>query len=113
MLIVNGTVHPIDAPDIPNGFVDIREGKIWRVGFMEQCPSDWEGEVLDANQGHILPGFIDAHCHLGMFGDSLGFEGTTATSPPTPAPPTCGPSTQSIPWTAAFRRPAPPESPRS
>ena len=75
MLIVNGTVHPIDAPDIPNGFVDVREGKIWRVGFMEQCPSDWEGEVLDANQGHILPGFIDAHCHLGMFGDSLGFEG--------------------------------------
>ena len=36
MLIVNGTVHPIDAPDIPNGFVDVREGKIWRVGFMEQ-----------------------------------------------------------------------------
>ena len=87
MLIVNGTVHPIDAPDIPNGFVDVREGKIWRVGFMEQCPSDWEGEVLDANQGHILPGFIDAHCHLGMFGDSLGFEGddgNESTDPCTP-----------------------------
>ena len=87
MLIVNGTVHPMDAPEIPSGFVDIREGKIWRVGFMEHCPADWEGEVLDAQRGHILPGFIDAHCHLGMFGDSLGFEGddgNEATDPCTP-----------------------------
>ena len=37
--------------------------------------------------GHILPGFVDAHCHLGMFGDAMGFEGddgNEATDPCTP-----------------------------
>ena len=34
-----------------------------------------------------MPGFIDAHCHLGMFGDAVGFEGddgNEATDPCTP-----------------------------
>lgn len=54
---------------------------------MEACPERWEGERLDAAQGHICPGFIDAHCHLGLFGDGLGFEGddgNEATDPCTP-----------------------------
>jgi imidazolonepropionase-like amidohydrolase len=35
----------------------------------------------------ILPGFIDAHCHLGLFDDSMGFEGDDGnemTDPVTP-----------------------------
>ena len=42
---------------------------------------------MDAREGHILPGFVDAHSHLGMFGDALGFEGddgNEATDPCTP-----------------------------
>ena len=86
MLIIHGTVHTMDGPAIDNGFVAIREGKIWKVGPMEECPADWKGETLDARGGHILPGFVDAHCHLGMFGDAMGFEGDdtlvlTAASP--------------------------------
>lgn len=34
-----------------------------------------EGPVVDAKGGLLLPGFIDAHCHLGMWEDALGFEG--------------------------------------
>ena len=87
MLIIHGTVHTMDGPAIDNGFVAIREGKIWKVGPMEECPDFWEGETIDAGQGHILPGFVDAHSHLGMFGDALGFEGddgNEATDPCTP-----------------------------
>ena len=87
MLIIHGTVHTMDGPAIDNGFVAIREGKIWKVGPMEECPADWKGETLDARGGHILPGFVDAHCHLGMFGDAMGFEGddgNEATDPCTP-----------------------------
>ena len=87
MLIIHGTVHTMDGPAIDNGFVAIREGKIWKVGPMEECPADWKGETLDARGGHILPGFGDAHCHLGMFGDAMGFEGddgNEATDPCTP-----------------------------
>ena len=87
MLIINGTVHTMDGLTIPNGYVAISGTKIAQVGPMEECPPHWEGETLDAREGHILPGFIDAHSHLGMFGDALGFEGddgNEATDPCTP-----------------------------
>lgn len=87
MLIINGTVHTMDGPVIKNGYVAVKGSKIARVGPMEDCPKSWEGEVFDARGGHICPGFIDAHCHLGMFGDALGFEsddGNEETDPCTP-----------------------------
>ena len=87
MLIINGTVHTMDGLTIPGGYVAIRGDKIAQVGPMEECPKDWEGRVFDAHGGHIAPGFIDAHCHLGMFGDGVGIEGddgNEATDPCTP-----------------------------
>ena len=74
MLILNGVVHPMDGPVIPRGFVAFEGEKLTAVGPMEALPAGAEGPVLDAEGGHILPGFIDAHCHLGLFGDALGFE---------------------------------------
>ena len=87
MLIKNGTVHTLDSPIIEKGFVAVRDGKIAMVGPMDQCPENWEGEIFDAQGGHICPGFVDAHCHLGMFGDAIGFEaddGNEITDPCTP-----------------------------
>ena len=85
MIIYNGVVHPMDGPVIPRGYVTFEGGKITAVGPMEELGETPEG--LDAQGGHILPGFIDAHCHLGLFGDSLGFEaddGNESTDPCTP-----------------------------
>ncbi len=87
MLIVNGTVHTMEGLTIPRGYVALSGDKIAGTGPMEACPQNWEGEMLDAGGGHILPGFVDAHCHLGMFGDALGFEGddgNESTDPCTP-----------------------------
>ena len=87
MLIINGTVHTMDGPIIEKGYVAVTGRKIAQVGPMEARPQNWEGEVIDAQGGHICPGFIDAHCHLGMFGDALGFEsddGNEETDPSTP-----------------------------
>ena len=87
MLIQNGVVHPMEAPVISRGFVLLEGDKIAAVGPMEALPAGYSGEVLDAEGGHILPGFIDAHCHLGLFGDALGFEaddGNESTDPCTP-----------------------------
>ena len=87
MLITNGIVHPMDGPVIENGYVAIAGRKIAKVGPMSECPQNGEGEIIDARGGHICPGFIDAHCHLGMFGDALGFEsddGNEETDPCTP-----------------------------
>lgn len=87
MLIVNGVVHPMDGPVIPRGFVRLEGEKIAQVGAMEDLKDSGAEEVLDAAGGHIVPGFVDAHCHLGLFGDGLGFEGddgNESTDPCTP-----------------------------
>ncbi|HJB79651.1 amidohydrolase [uncultured Flavonifractor sp.] len=86
MMIVDGVVHPMDGPVIQRGYVAFGDGKITAVGPMEELTAVAE-DALDAQGGHILPGFIDAHCHLGLFGDSLGFEaddGNESTDPCTP-----------------------------
>ena len=86
MLIYNGVVHPMDAPVIPAGYVALEGKTIRAVGPMAECPPPGPGD-LDARGGHIVPGFVDAHCHLGMFGDGIGFEaddGNEATDPCTP-----------------------------
>ena len=87
MVIYNGIVHPMDGPVIDRGFVAFEGGKLLAVGPMEALPHFPPEEGLDAEGGHILPGFIDVHCHLGLFGDALGFEaddGNESTDPCTP-----------------------------
>ena len=87
MVIYNGIVHPMDGPVLDRGFVSFEGGKLLAVGPMEALPDFPPGEGLDAEGGHILPGFIDVHCHLGLFGDALGFEaddGNESTDPCTP-----------------------------
>lgn len=74
-IILNGVIHPMDAPVLSNGFVTWAEGKITGVGPMEALPQGDFALRLDAHGAHVTPGYIDAHCHLGVFGDGLGFEG--------------------------------------
>ena len=86
MLIYNGVVHPMDGPVIPHGYVRMEGGILQEVGPMEVCPAVEQGD-LDAAGGHIIPGFVDAHCHLGLFGNAVGFEaddGNESTDPCTP-----------------------------
>ncbi|MEI3141414.1 MAG: amidohydrolase family protein [Lawsonibacter sp.] len=76
----------MDGQTIPRGFVAVSGGKIAGWGPWRTAPP-WEGETVDAGGDHVLPGFIDAHSHLGMFGDAVGFEGddgNEATDPCTP-----------------------------
>lgn len=86
MRLIHGYLHPLDGNDIPDGFLDIKEGRIAAIGTMETCPAG-EGEVLDLQGKHVCPGFVDAHSHLGLLGDSLGFEAddcNESTDPCTP-----------------------------
>ena len=69
MLIVNGVIHTMDGGTIPDGFVQTRGRSIVRVGPMAElsAPDDLTG-LIDAGGGHVLPGLIDAHCHVGLYG---------------------------------------------
>ena len=69
MLIVNGVVHTMETGVIPQGFVHIQGGRIAWTGPMSDLPKDaGPDSLIDARGGHVLPGFIDAHCHLGLYG---------------------------------------------
>lgn len=60
---------------------------MWPSAPCPPLPDGVDQDVVDAAGGHVYPGLVDAHCHLGMFGDSLGFEsddGNESTDPCTP-----------------------------
>lgn len=87
MYLINGTVHTMAGPVWNPGFVAFEGGKITGAGAMEALSLPAGAEVLDLMGCHIYPGLVDAHSHLGMFGDSLGFEGEDGneiTDPVTP-----------------------------
>jgi len=71
-IIENATVYTMAGEIIEKGYVCVQDGKIARVGDMANCPA---GERIDAQGGILLPGLIDAHSHIGLFGEGLRFEG--------------------------------------
>ena len=73
MIVVNGKILTMAGAVHEPGYVAIENGKIVSCGPMDQCPAD--GERVDAAGGWVLPGLVDIHTHLGLFEDSLGFEG--------------------------------------
>ena len=75
MLIINAQVRTMADLDYPNGYLGIENGKISAVGPMDQCPPLRGQEVVDAEGMIAIPGLIDAHSHIGMWEDGLGFEG--------------------------------------
>ena len=63
----------------------IKDGKISKVGQLNA--KDYSCEVIDAKKRWVTPGFVDPHCHIGLYEEAIGFEGADgneATEPSTP-----------------------------
>lgn len=73
-IITNAKILTMSGETIENGFILIENSKIKQVGKMENLCKKCD-DVIDANGGYVTPGFIEAHCHIGLYEDSLGFEG--------------------------------------
>lgn len=74
MIIYNAEIHTMDSLGvIKNGWISVGDGKITEIG--EGLPNKCSSESIDAQGGMLLPGFIDAHTHLGIIEDGLDFEG--------------------------------------
>lgn len=90
LIIKNGKISTMAGVSHNNGYIIADEGKIIEIGddinsAKIQVKSD--AITIDAQGGYVLPGFIDAHCHVGLFEDSVGFEGEDGnemTDPVTP-----------------------------
>ena len=85
MLFYNAGIFTACSDFIKNGYVLIKDGRIIDVGPMAFCPKD--DEKYDLSGLTIYPGFIDAHCHLGMWEDGLSFEGDDGNEDTDPATP--------------------------
>ncbi|HBA05240.1 MAG: amidohydrolase [Clostridium sulfidigenes] len=84
--IKNVTIHTMAEDEIiKNGVILIDNGKICNLGSNIAIPENIE--IIDGKNGFLMPGIIDAHCHIGMWEDGLGFEGSDGnetTDPVTP-----------------------------
>ncbi|GAU78947.1 amidohydrolase [Fusibacter sp. 3D3] len=73
IIIKNGKVLTMAGQSYDCACVAIDQGKI--IALKEWIEPSAEDEVIDAMGMIVMPGLIDAHCHLGMFEDGIGFEG--------------------------------------
>jgi len=89
LFIANGTLYPMaeGMPEkIENGSIAVQNGKIRKVGqgfSYEDICREWgrtEQEkktdtYIDAGGNWVMPGIIEAHCHMGITEEKKGTEG--------------------------------------
>ena len=71
MRVQNGRLVTVENGTFDCGYVDFENGKITGFGDLAVAPA-YEGAVLDAKGGWIMPGFIDAHTHVGICEEIIG-----------------------------------------
>ncbi len=84
LLIKNAKIITMADKVYENGYILCKDGKIAEIGEEYKGKID---NVIDASGYICMPGFIDPHCHVGIFNDSLNFEGcdgNECTEPITP-----------------------------
>src|ERR1700741_4071462 len=64
MIIRARTVVTMDGAPIENGAVAVSGNKISDVGKCDEIKRRSAGEMIDLGEQVLLPGFINAHCHL-------------------------------------------------
>mgnify|MGYP005849909823 CR=1 FL=1 len=83
--LVNGRIYTMTGDIWEKGAILWQNGKILAVGPDVAIPSD--ARVVDARGKTVLPGFIDAHTHIGILEEIYAFEGddlNEMTEPVTP-----------------------------
>lgn len=71
ILIKNGTVYDAVNREPYKADILVKDGKIAEIA--ENLSADCE--IFDAAGLNIYPGFVEAHCHIGLDGSGIGFEG--------------------------------------
>ncbi len=83
--IINGKVMTMAGETLEKGTVLTDKGKIVEVGTDVKVPQG--AEIIDAAGKIVMPGIIDAHTHIGVYEEGVGFEGADGnelTNPSTP-----------------------------
>lgn len=77
MYIVDGRIITMAGQKYEQGVLHILDGRIAAVGNMRDVPvKPMEGEpVLHVPGAWVMPGIIEAHCHMGITEEKKGMEG--------------------------------------
>lgn len=77
MYIIGGKILTMAGREIEEGIIRLENGKITEVGSREEIginPKEDE-KVLVVKNSLIMPGIIEAHCHMGITEEKKGMEG--------------------------------------
>ena len=103
LLIKNAHLLSMEGDEIENGFLRIGDdGTIAALGEGDIAPFAGE-EVMDAKGAYLVPGFVDAHSHIGLWEDSIAFEGADGNEDTDPITPHLRAIDGINPMDAAFR----------
>lgn len=80
MYIVGGKIMTMAEDIWEKGYLCIEDGKIKELGPIEEgAPfpfyEDKESQIIDARGCLVMPGLIEAHCHMGITEEKKGMEG--------------------------------------
>lgn len=74
LLIKGGYIKPMAGEDIENGCILIDDnGKVAAIGRDLSIPDNCQ--IIDAEGRLVTPGCVDAHCHIGLDNEGMGWEG--------------------------------------
>lgn len=75
ILIKQGTIHDSVHEEAYQADILIADGKIKKIAPILEGKIINEAKIIDASGKHVYPGFVEAHCHIGLDGYGIGFEG--------------------------------------
>lgn len=75
LLMKQGTIHNAVTEEPFVADILIEDSKIKKIAPVLEGKLINEAEVIDATGIDVYPGFVDAHCHLGLDGFAVGFAG--------------------------------------
>lgn len=85
LAVVGGRIITMTGVEYQEGTVFIKDGKIVEIVEGIKKPQGWK--IINAKGKMVLPGFIDAHCHVGLAEEIYQYEGDDSneiTDPVTP-----------------------------
>lgn len=77
MYIVGGRILTMAGKEYSEGVIRIKDGKIVEIGSVKDVavkPDEGE-KILNLPDSFIMPGIIEAHCHMGITEEKKGIEG--------------------------------------
>lgn len=80
LVIIHGKLLTMEETDYEDGYLEIEHGKIVGIGDMKQYDEKKlfqtdKIQIIDAGGSLVMPGLIEAHCHMGITEEKKGMEG--------------------------------------